>query len=222
VTQGARGGRRMIADAADPLAFWICPRLKAMGSRLAFEEVPDPVLNGVTLSPSGLTAYLECEHLARLELEVKRGERVKPVVENLQAELIRRKGEEHEDAYLQQLLDEGRDVVRISSNQGSDPERGLTLFELGARKTIEALLAGREVIYQAMFVDGEWRGIADFVVRQADGSYVAVDTQLARPRSNSGCGSVRTAGLPAMVRRGVLVFSVCPPSVTPPLRTRPA
>ncbi len=116
----------------------------------------------MTFAPTDLTGYLECLHLARLELQVKRGERTRPVVENLQAELIRRKGMEHEEAYLAQLLAEGRDVVR----EPDDAEA--------------ALRAGADVIYQARFVDGAWRGIADFVVRQADGSYEAVDTKLAR------------------------------------------
>ena len=40
--------------------------------------------------------------------------------------------------------------------------------------------AGADVVYQACFVDGEWRGLADFVERQADGCYEAVDTKLAR------------------------------------------
>ena len=36
------------------------------------------------------------------------------------------------------------------------------------------------MVYQACFVDDAWRGLADFVVRQPDGSYEAVDTKLAR------------------------------------------
>ncbi len=39
---------------------------------------------------------------------------------------------------------------------------------------------GADVIYQACFVDGDWRGFADFVERQADGGYEVVDTKLAR------------------------------------------
>ncbi len=39
---------------------------------------------------------------------------------------------------------------------------------------------GRRVIYQATFVDGAWRGLADFLERQPDGGYEAVDTKLAR------------------------------------------
>ena len=126
----------------------------------------------LTFSPSDLTAYLECEHLARLDLEVARGELVKPLVEDPQAELIRRKGEQHEQAYLEQLIAEGRDVVSIDIADWD--------WERAARETADAMRAGREVIYQAAFVDGEWRGLADFVVRQLDGSYEAFDTKLAR------------------------------------------
>src|SRR5919201_3650673 len=123
----------------------------------------------MTFSPSDLTAYLECQHLARLEVEVKRGERTRPVVENLHAKLIGAKGAEHEAAYLAQLTAEGRDVVRIELGDEWDWERA-------ARETEEALRAGREVIYQATFVDDPWRGLAAFVVRQSDGTYEAVDT----------------------------------------------
>ncbi len=133
--------------------------------------------NRLFYSPSDLTAYLACEHLTQLELAVARGEIVKPRVEDPQAELIRRKGEEHERAYLAQLLAGGRDVVTIEL---ADRNGGGWDWERGARETEEALRAGREVVYQAAFLDGQWRGLADFVIRGDDGSYEAYDTKLAR------------------------------------------
>ena len=135
-------------------------------------------VNGdLSFAPSDLTAYLECEHLTHLQLEVARGELVKPRAEDPQAELIRRKGEQHERAYLEQLLADGRDVaqIEIAGRNGGDWD-----WERAARETEEAMRAGRDVIYQAAFVDGEWRGLADFVVLQPDGSYEAIDTKLAR------------------------------------------
>jgi len=123
-----------------------------------------------------VTAFLACEHLTQLELKVARGEIVRPHVEDAQAELIRRKGDEHEAAYLEQLLADGRDVVTIEL---AGPE-GEWDWERAARETADAIVAGREVVYQAAFVDGEWRGLADFVIRGADGSYEAHDTKLAR------------------------------------------
>ena len=58
------------------------------------------------LSPSDVTAFLACEHLTTLSLGHARGELDTPEVENEQAELIFRKGLEHEHAYLESLRGE--------------------------------------------------------------------------------------------------------------------
>jgi predicted RecB family nuclease len=129
-----------------------------------------------SFSPSDMTAYLACEHLTQLELKVARGEIVKPHVEDAQAELIRRKGDEHEAAYLAQLVADGCDVATIEI-AGPDGEWD---WERAARETVDAIQTGHEVVYQAAFLAGEWRGLADFVIRGADGSYEAHDTKLAR------------------------------------------
>jgi uncharacterized protein len=128
--------------------------------------------NGETLfSPSDLNAFLECEHLTQLELAVAAGELERPADENPQADLVKRKGDEHEGAYLAALLAESREVVTIAHDWD---------LEVAAQATREAMAAGAEVIYQACFVDGGWRGFADFVERQPDGLYEVVDTKLAR------------------------------------------
>jgi predicted RecB family nuclease len=129
-----------------------------------------------SFSPSDVTAYLECEHLTQLELKVASREIVKPDVEDAQTALIRRKGEEHERAYLAQLLADGRDIVTIEI-AGPDGEWD---WGRAAGETEEAMRAGREVVYQAAFLDSEWRGLADFVIRGANDSYEAYDTKLAR------------------------------------------
>jgi uncharacterized protein len=126
----------------------------------------------IHFSPSDLNAFLECEHLTQLDLAVARHEIERPTDENPQAELVRRKGDEHEAAYLAELISAGREVVTIAFADFD--------FEGAARATAEAMRAGADVIYQACFVDAEWRGFADFVERQADGRYEVVDTKLAR------------------------------------------
>jgi len=108
-------------------------------------------------SPSDLTAYLACEHLTQLEFAVAGGEIVKPRVEDPQAELIRRKGEEHERAYLPQLLASVRDVVTIEL---ADRDGGGWDWERGARETEDAIRAGREVIYQESGVESCNRSVA--------------------------------------------------------------
>src|SRR5437867_6201513 len=110
----------------------------------------------LALSPTDLNDYLECPHLTTLALEVARGERSRPFVADEHAELLRRKGELHECAYLERLRAEGRQIVEITLGEPWD-------FEAAARQTAEATRAGAEIISQATFVDGRWRGRADFL-----------------------------------------------------------
>src|SRR5499426_67467 len=112
----------------------------------------------LTLSPSDLNDYVECAHVTTLALEVARGERARPHVADKHAELLRRKGEEHERVYLERLRAEGRAIVEIQLGEPWD-------FEAAAARTAQAMREGAEVISQATFVDGRWRGRADFLLR---------------------------------------------------------
>src|SRR3954454_1332358 len=104
------------------------------------------------LSASDLINYLECPHLTRLDLQVVRGEIVLEETRTDAADLVARKGDEHEQAYLGSLRAAGRDVVEIES------EPGLAGLQLGADRTLEAMQHGAEVIYQGILFDGErWR-----------------------------------------------------------------
>ena len=69
------------------------------------------------LSPSDVTAFLACEHLTLLSLAHARGELERPAVANEQAELIFRKGLEHERAYLESLGAPGRTIVEIDIDE---------------------------------------------------------------------------------------------------------
>jgi predicted RecB family nuclease len=131
--------------------------------------------NFVAYSPSALSSFLACPHLTALEIAVRHDELRRPFRVTRHADLIRRKGEEHEAAYLQRLRDEGSDVDEIQR-----PADGSWDWERMARETEEAMRGGAEVVYQATFLDGDWRGMADFVVRLPDGFYEVVDTKLAR------------------------------------------
>ncbi len=96
------------------------------------------------------------------------------------AKLLRRKGEEHEARYLAELHANGRTVI-----DGFDVADKWD-FDAGARITADAMRAGADVIYQATFVDGDWRGRADFlerVDRKTDlgaWGYEPLDAKLAR------------------------------------------
>jgi predicted RecB family nuclease len=121
-------------------------------------------------SPSDLNGFLACPHLTTLQVAVAVEELPKPFRHNPHVHLIRRKGEEHEAAYLASL---GGDVVRI----GKPWEIG---WEVAAGSTQDAMREGAPVVYQAAFSHDRWRGLADFVVRLPDGGYEALDTKLAR------------------------------------------
>ena len=125
------------------------------------------------LSPSDVTAFLACEHLTTLSLAHARGEIDRPDVENEQAELIFRKGLEHERAYLEHLRADGKTVLELPDPEGD--------YDAAARATADAILKGEaDVIYQGVLAHEHWRGVADFLLRQADGTYEALDTKLAR------------------------------------------
>ena len=75
-------------------------------------------------SPSDLNAFLACPHLTTLELAVARDELPKPYRHNPHAELIRRKGDEHEAAYLASLGDERRSrSASRGRSAGTSPPR---------------------------------------------------------------------------------------------------
>ena len=130
-------------------------------------------------SPSDLGSFLACEHLTQLELAVALREGPRPSYENDYAELLRRKGQEHERAFLAALREAGRTVVEVRLHAARD-------FEAGTRRTAEAMRAGADYVYQAVFLAHGWRGIADFLERvdhpSALGawSYQVLDTKLAR------------------------------------------
>jgi predicted RecB family nuclease len=125
------------------------------------------------LSPSDLVGYLACPHLTTLSLAVVRGELERPHRHNPHADLIARKGDEHEGRYLAALRDAGRDVVEVGVGDVRD-------FDRAALATVEAIAQSPDIVYQAVFSHDGWRGLADFLERQSDGSYEAVDTKLAR------------------------------------------
>ncbi|MCW5661674.1 MAG: TM0106 family RecB-like putative nuclease [Burkholderiaceae bacterium] len=141
--------------------------------------------NLTVYSATDLAGFLECEHLAvldRLALDddALRGQRS---AQDEQAELLARKGDTHERAYLARLRVQGLEVVDIAVDGGSLDDK--------AARTLQAMRAGVPVIYQATLQGalqgGALAGHADFL-RRVDGEasalgpwrYEVADTKLAR------------------------------------------
>jgi uncharacterized protein len=127
----------------------------------------------LSFSPTDLNGFLSCEHLTTLQLAVTRDEIKKPYRPNAHADLIQRKGDEHEAAYLAQLREQGRHVTTIDFDDRD--------WLRAARETELAIYQGADVVYQAALADGAWRGFADFIERLAHNrGHEVVDTKLAR------------------------------------------
>ncbi len=136
----------------------------------------------LALSPSDLTGFSACEHLTQLELSVARGEREHPERDDPMLDVLSRRGGEHETKHVERLIAAGKTVVEIAMP-------GNTVAELAAAEaeTLAAMQASADVIYQAAFFDGRWRGHADFLLKVerpsphlGAWSYEVADTKLAR------------------------------------------
>ena len=134
--------------------------------------------NELWLSPTDLGTHLECHHATALALAAARGTGPRPMPAGEYAELLFRKGREHEREHLDALRQDGRQVEEVDVDGAG--------FTAAATLTDRAMRAGADVIYQGAFSADGWRGQADFLERipQATGlggwGYEAVDTKLSR------------------------------------------
>jgi predicted RecB family nuclease len=137
-------------------------------------------------SATDLVGFLACEHLTALERAALAGLVERPDRPDPELEVIRRRGTEHEQRYLDELRAVRGRVVTIDRND--DEERGDRIRRQAA-ETVAAMADGVDVIYQATFFDGRWLGYADFLLRVDDPDrpsvwgpwhYQVADTKLAR------------------------------------------
>ena len=146
------------------------------------QRFPD---GSIVVSATDLVGYLACDHLATLELGRVEGLWDKPIRrDDPTIALLQEKGGLHEAAYLATLRAEGLRVVEIKTGDLHTPDQLRDAQAL----TVDAMRDGADVIYQATFFDGRWRGHADFLFKRPDRpspalgswSYDIGDTKLAR------------------------------------------
>jgi predicted RecB family nuclease len=130
-------------------------------------------------SATDLINFVECPHLTRIDLEVVRGGLDLKPSRTDSSDLVAAKGEEHERQYLEALLADDKEVVTIAADGAVD-------LDAARERTVEAMRAGAEVIFQCALYDGTWAGYADFLERVdrpsnlGRWSYEVADTKLAR------------------------------------------
>lgn len=127
-----------------------------------------------TFTPTDLTDSINCAHLFAQKLKRVHGEREFPPRETGD-NLVQKKGEEHEAAYLAGLIANGKSVANIAVDNSAD-------WAVAIAQTIEAINdPAVDVVFQAHLANGNWRGRADFLERNpATGLFEVMDTKLAR------------------------------------------
>lgn len=147
-------------------------------------------LNGQTVySATDLVGFLACAHLTNLERAALAGLVQRPMRPDPELDRIAKRGLQHEQRFLEGLRSEGLDIVQIDpdGSEGDQFERLMAARDA----TIAAMKEGVDVIYQATFFDGTWRGHADFLRKVTvpsglgDWSYEVWDTKLARHTKGS-------------------------------------
>ena len=124
-----------------------------------------PTASPSTSSATHLVAFLACEHLTELERAALAGLTKRPMREDPELDVIRRRGYQHEGPRCGQLQDEGRMAVTHRSRRvlGRSWRRPPVLLP---EQTIQAMAAGVDVVYQATFFEiNSFRGHADFLLR---------------------------------------------------------
>ena len=141
------------------------------------------------LSASDLMRFQGCRHATTLDLTwLRQGRRANaelaaPAEDDAGAKLIQAKGIAHEKAFLEELKSEGLSIAEIETKEAS--------FAVAHAATVEALKAGKGVIYQAALCGGSWAGYADFLERVerpsnlGPFSYEVLDTKLKRTAAPS-------------------------------------
>jgi uncharacterized protein len=125
-------------------------------------------------SASDISNHLACRYATFLDLQVATGQMAEPVYRDPALAILQARGLEFELAYLAHLRAQG---LRISEPGGSDA---------GLARTVNAMQAGYDVIYQADLAAGVWQGRADFLMRVereselGPWSYEVIDTKLAK------------------------------------------
>lgn len=138
------------------------------------------------LTPSKITAWLECAHFLSLRNAVDAGTlELPPTHMGSLAELLVEKGTTHERNCLQDLENQGRSVFQVP---GRNPDES---FEQWVGRIGNPMELGADIIYQMPFTHMGIRGIADFLIKvdePAEGfaRYEPIDAKLARSEGKPG------------------------------------
>lgn len=137
-----------------------------------------------TLSATDLSNHIACKHATHLERQYAANLIKKPVRKNHFLDRISQRGNDHEAAYLAHLKHNSNLKIVEFVWQEADAQR----------KTLDAMHAGADVIFQGALSDDQWAGRPDFLIKVDVGSpafggwsYEVVDTKLTQ---NTKAGTI--------------------------------
>lgn len=131
----------------------------------------------IVLSAHDLVGNLYCAHLTGVDLQVAQGALAKPARWDPLLDILRERGQKHEQAFLDHLRASGFEPLLID---------GVDVTDDAVARTRKAMQAGPPIIVQAALRDGNWVGRADILRRVEKPSslgawsYEIIDTKLAR------------------------------------------
>jgi uncharacterized protein len=140
------------------------------------------------ITPSKITAWLDCPHYLTLRNKVDDGELAEPGhTFGSFAQLLLRKGQAHEEACLADYRCDGKSVFEVPPRNVDEKET----FAAWVKRVGNPLANGWDVVSQMPFMYDGVRGIADFVERLVDSetgeaTYEPVDAKLTRADAKPG------------------------------------
>ena len=137
------------------------------------------------ITPSKITAWLECSHFLTLRNAADAGDlQLAPRPKGSLADLLVEKGAQHERDCLAEFLNDGRSVWQVP---GRNPDE---TFAQWVARIGNPFNGDVDVIYQMPLLHDGMRGIADFLVRVVDENgavtYEPIDAKLTRTQAKPG------------------------------------
>lgn len=131
------------------------------------------------LAATDLSNHLSCHHLTQLNRQVAQNIISKPSWHDPMMDVLRDRGMEHEQAYVDHLRAFGKKVVNLRGKSQED--------------VIKAMVEGADVLVQVRLQSGAWQGIADILIKVEGSSrfgnwaYEVQDTKLTQ---NTKAGTI--------------------------------
>lgn len=107
------------------------------------------------VSATNLAKHVGCRHLTELDRRVAEGILAAPMWRDPALTLLQKRGLAHEEAYVADLKNQGRQVVGLRDVDAAT----------ASERTVQAMRDGADVVAQADLGNGRWSGRADLLLR---------------------------------------------------------